>query len=80
MFDSNVQRKSEVLCNAIGGDKMSRYFEEGHIDIIQRFLNPDIMLSHPEVPRSREEVQTHKCKTGDPLLDLFKPPKSQTEG
>ena len=90
------QKKSELLCNAIGGDKMSRFFsEEGHIAIIQRFLNPDLMLTKPELPnplREDEEVlvlqvggrqakpKQRKGKAEDPLLELFRPSKSQPAG
>ena len=89
------QKKSELLCNAIGGDKMSRFLEEGHIAIIQRFLNPDLMLTKPELPnplREDEEVlvlqvggrqakpKQRKGKAEDPLLELFRPSKSQPAG
>ena len=87
------QKKSELLCNAIGN--MSRFFEEGHIAIIQRFLNPDLMLTKPELPnplREDEEVlvlqvggrqakpKQRKGKAEDPLLELFRPSKSQPAG
>ena len=92
---SFVQKKSELLCNAIGGDKLSRFFEEGHIAIIQRFLNPELMLTNPELPNSlREDEEVlmlqpggrqarPRQKTGkpeDPLLELFRPSKAHTLG
>ena len=74
---------------------MSRFFEEGHIAIIQRFLNPDLMLTKPELPnplREDEEVlvlqpggrqakpKQRKGKEEDPLIQLFRPSKSQPSG
>ena len=92
---SFIQKKSELLCNAIGGDKLSRFFEEGHIAIIQRFLNPELMLTNPELPnplREDEEVlmlqpggrqarpKQRRGKPEDPLLELFRPSKAHTPG
>ena len=37
-----IQKISKVLQNSM--DKMSRFFEQGHIAIIQRFLNPELTL------------------------------------
>ena len=88
------QEKSELLCNAIGGDKMSCFFEKGHLALIQRFLNPDLMLSKPELPnplREDEEVlvlqqggrQALKQRKGnkeDPLIELFRPSENQPLG
>ena len=89
------QEKSELLFNAISGEKMSCFFEKGHLAIIQLFLNRDLMLSKPELPntlREDEEVlvlqqggrqarpKQRKGKAEDPLLELFKPPKNQSLG
>ena len=96
MFNpSFIQKKSELLCNAIGGEKLSWFFEEGHIAIIQRFLNPELMLTNPELPnplREDEEVlmlqpggrqarlKQRGGKPEDPLLELFRPSKAQPPG
>ena len=77
------QIKSEVLYNAIGGDKMSNFFEEGHIAIILRFLNPDMMLVKPELLTPLPEQTRPKPKKGkeeDPLVKLFRPSESQPLG
>ena len=74
---------------------MSHFFEEGHIAIIQRFLNPDLMLTKPELPnplREDEEVlvlepggrqarpKQRKGKEEDPLIQLFRPSKQPSGG
>lgn len=75
------QIKSQVLCKAIGRDDLSCYFEEGHVAIIQHFLNPDLMMAYPELSSLGEnDVQDRNRKLRDPLLDLFKPPRSKYEG
>ena len=47
---------SELLCNAIG-NKLAPYIgEEGCIRLIQCFLNPQLMLCHPEPPKPLSEM------------------------
>ena len=55
-------------------------FEEGHIAIIQRFLNPVLMLAKPELPNSLCELTRPKPKEEDPLVKLFRPSDSQPLG
>ena len=72
-----------MLHNTIGGDKISHFFEEGHIAIIQQFLNPDLMLDNPELPNPLPEQTRPKPKNGkeeDPLVKLFRPSESQSLG
>ena len=42
---------SELLCNAIGNELAPYIGEEGCIRLIQCFLNPQLMLCHPEPPK-----------------------------
>ena len=73
-------------------DTMSRFFEAGHIAIIQRFLNPDLTLPNPEqnplregiavfdLQQGSEHLVQSKGKAEDPLVELFRPSKSQLAG
>lgn len=78
-----VQKISKVLQNSM--DKMSRFFEQGHIAIIQRFLNPDLALPSEgdavfDLQQGSEHLMQSNGKVEDPLLKLFRPSKSQPAG
>ena len=60
----HAQVASELLCNVVGG-KLAPYLqEEGYIQLIQCFLNPQLMLCCPE------SITTTKKKI-DPIHQLF---------
>eukprot|EP00731_Ephydatia_muelleri_P021734 Em0014g325a len=78
------KKPSETLCNAIGGDKLSQFFEKGHIAAIQWFLNPQ----YPDLPKPRHEDESQpggrqarpkqkRSKPEDSLLELFRLSKTQ---
>ena len=67
------QVASELLCNVVGG-KLAPYLqEEGYIQLIQCFLNPQLMLCCPE------SLTTMK-KEIDPIHQLFVPSEHQQIG
>ena len=49
---SVLQKKSETLCEVVGGKLLPYLKEGGHIRLIQCFLNPDLMLQREELPSS----------------------------
>ena len=52
---SSPQVTSQLLCNAMGSQLATYLREEGYICLIQCFLNPQLMLCHPESPNPLSE-------------------------
>ena len=85
---------SQLLCNVMGGQLATYLREEGYIRLIQCFLNPQLMLCHPESPNPlREDTPVlelvpgvghrtleRKGKKVDPLHQLFMPTSQQQMG
>ena len=80
---SSAQVTSKLLCKVMG-DQLATYLcEEGCIRLIQCFLNPQLMLCHPEspnplhvlelVPRGGHLTLERRGKKVDPLYQLFMP-------
>ena len=79
---------SELLCNVIGNELAPYLGKEGCVRLIQCFLNPKLMLCHPESPRAlwelvhegRKPKLEREEKKIDFLYQLFTPNEHQQIG
>ena len=88
------QITSELLCNMMGNQLAPYLQEEGYVRLIQCFLNPKLLLSHPESPNPLQDDTPvlelvpggghRRLERGgkkiDPLYLLFMPNEHQQNG
>ena len=68
---------SQLLCDEIGKEEFSQYFDEGETRLIQCFLNHDLMVDNPEtecelIDYNEMNVLEHSDKQKrDPIREMF---------